>query len=25
VKCIDWHETDKKIVSCSRDKNIWIW
>jgi WD40 repeat protein len=25
VKCVDWHETDKKIVSCSRDKNIWVW
>jgi WD40 repeat protein len=25
VKCVRWSRDDKKIASCSRDKNIWIW
>jgi WD40 repeat protein len=25
VKCVRWSGDDRKIASCSRDKNIWIW
>lgn len=25
VKFVDWHPTKELLVSCSRDKTIWIW
>jgi len=25
VKAVDWSPNDKKLVSCSRDKNLWVW
>ena len=25
VKAVDWSPNDQKLVSCSRDKNLWVW